>query len=49
MNVLCLGARVIGVELAVECCRAFLGARSPASRATSGALRKVQEIEAEEG
>ncbi len=26
MNVLCLGARVIGIEVAVECCRAFLGA-----------------------
>ena len=27
MNVLCLGARVIGIELAVECVRAFVGAR----------------------
>src|SRR5687767_1071314 len=26
MNVLCLGARVIGIELAVECARAFIGA-----------------------
>src|SRR6185295_16984063 len=27
MNVLCLGARIIGVELAYECAKAFLGAR----------------------
>ena len=28
LNVLCLGGRVIGVELAVECARAFVGALS---------------------
>ena len=37
MNVLTLGARVIGIEPAVECSLAFLAARSAASRATSAA------------
>jgi ribose 5-phosphate isomerase B len=49
MNVLCLGARVIGVELALECCRAFLGARFSGEPRHVRRVRKVKEIEAEEG
>ena len=49
MNVLCLGARVIGIELALECCRAFLGARFSGEPRHVRRLRKVKEIEAEEG
>ena len=37
MNVLTLGARVIGTEPAYECAVAFIGASSAASRATSAA------------
>jgi ribose 5-phosphate isomerase B len=47
MNVLCLGARIIGVELALECCRAFLGARFSGEPRHVRRLRKVLEIEAE--
>jgi len=39
MNVLCLGGRVIGVEVASECARAFVGARF------SGEARHVRRIE----
>jgi ribose 5-phosphate isomerase B len=49
MNVLCLGARVIGIELALECCRAFLGARFSGEPRHVRRVRKVKEIEAEEG
>ena len=43
MNVICLGARVIGSQLAAECVRAFLGARfSGADRH----LRRLAEIRA---
>ena len=49
MNVLCLGARVIGIELALECCRAFLGARFSGEPRHVRRLRKIKEIEAEEG
>jgi ribose 5-phosphate isomerase B len=48
MNVLCLGARIIGIELALECCRAFLGARFSGEPRHLRRLRKVMEIEAEE-
>ena len=41
MNVLCLGARVIGEALALELVRAFLGAVSlAASHGTSGGWKK---------
>jgi ribose 5-phosphate isomerase B len=39
MNVLCLGGRVVGVEVASECARAFVGARF------SGEARHVRRIE----
>jgi len=43
MNVLCLGARVVGPQLAAECVRAFLGAKfSGAERH----VRRVAEIQA---
>jgi ribose 5-phosphate isomerase B len=48
MNVLCLGARIIGIELALECCRAFLRARFSGEPRHVRRLRKVMEIEAEE-
>ena len=38
MNVLCLGARIIAIELALECARAFLGARF------SGEVRHVRRL-----
>ena len=47
MNVLCLGARIIGIELALECCRAFLGARFSGEPRHVRRLGKVLEIEAE--
>ena len=46
MNVLCLGARVIGVELALECVRAFLGARFTNEPRHRRRLDKVLAIEA---
>jgi RpiB/LacA/LacB family sugar-phosphate isomerase len=46
MNVLTLGARVIGVEPAVECCAAFLGARFSGEPRHERRLRKVLAIEA---
>jgi ribose 5-phosphate isomerase B len=46
LNVLCLGARVIGVELAREVCRAFLGARFSKLERHVRRLQKVLEIEA---
>ena len=47
MNVLCLGARVIGVELAVECAQAFIGARFSGEERHRRRLAKVMELEAE--
>ena len=49
MNVLCLGARVIGIELAVECLRAFLGARFSAEPRHRRRVAKVLAIEASDG
>jgi ribose 5-phosphate isomerase B len=48
MNVLCLGARIIGIELALECCRAYLGARFSGAPRHVRRLRKVLDIETEE-
>lgn len=48
MNVLCLGARIVGIELALECSRAFLGARFSGAPRHVRRLRKVLEIETEE-
>jgi ribose 5-phosphate isomerase B len=48
MNVLCLGARVIGIELALECTRAFLRARFSGAARHVRRLNKVLAIEAAE-
>jgi ribose 5-phosphate isomerase B len=45
MNVLCLGARVIGTELAGEVVRAFLGARFSGEERHRRRLKKVLAIE----
>ncbi len=45
MNVLCLGARVIGPELALELARAFLSARFSGEERHRRRLAKIQEIE----
>jgi ribose 5-phosphate isomerase B len=45
MNVLCLGARVIGIELALECTRAFLGARFSGEPRHVRRMQKVLAIE----
>ncbi|QDV67899.1 Ribose-5-phosphate isomerase B [Rosistilla carotiformis] len=45
MNVLCIGARIIGPELAMECIRAFLGARYTPSERHARRLAKLLEIE----
>ena len=45
MNVLCLGARVIGPLLACECVRAFLGARFSGAERHVRRLAEVQAIE----
>src|ERR1041385_2230208 len=45
MNVLVLGARVIGVELAREIVRAFLGARFSGEERHVRRLREISEIE----
>ncbi len=47
-NVLCLGARVIGVELALEITRAFLAARFTGEERHRRRLAKVLEIERRE-
>ncbi len=44
-NVLCLGARVVGVELALEIVRAFLAARFTGEERHRRRLAKVAEIE----
>lgn len=45
MNVLCLGARIVGEEVAVELVRAFLGARFTREERHLRRLNKVLEIE----
>jgi ribose 5-phosphate isomerase B len=47
MNVLALGARVIGIETAVSCAVAFLGARFSGEARHVRRLAKVRAIEAE--
>jgi ribose 5-phosphate isomerase B len=49
LNVLCLGGRVIGPEPALECARAFLGARFSGEERHARRLAKVLAIEAEGG
>ncbi len=46
MNVLCIGARIIGVELAKEVCAAFLSAQFSHAARHERRLQKVLEIEA---
>lgn len=45
MNVLCLGERIIGIEVAREVVRAFLGARFSGEERHERRLAKVKEIE----
>jgi ribose 5-phosphate isomerase B len=47
MNVLCLGGRVIGTEMAVECARAFLGAAFTGEERHARRVAKILAIEAE--
>jgi ribose 5-phosphate isomerase B len=47
MNVLCLGARVVGPELAADLIRAFLAAQFSGEPRHVRRLKKVSEIEAE--
>lgn len=47
MNVLCLGARVVGVEAAAEALRAFLGARFSGAERHARRLGKIAKIEAD--
>jgi ribose 5-phosphate isomerase B len=47
MNVLCLGARIIGSELAAELVRAFLGARFSGEARHVRRLNKVLQMETE--
>ena len=47
MNVLCLGGRVIGSGVALECARAFLGAGFSGGERHARRLAKVLAIEAE--
>jgi ribose 5-phosphate isomerase B len=49
MNVLCLGARVIGPELAFECIKAFLGARYSPQPRHAARVEKILEIERRSG
>ena len=44
-NLLCLGARVVGVELAMELVRAFVAARFSGEERHRRRLRKIQEME----
>jgi len=46
MNVLCLGARIIGVELARELVKAFIGAKFSGEERHMRRLAKVDDIEA---
>jgi ribose 5-phosphate isomerase B len=45
VNILCLGARVIGEEVARECLRAFLAARFSGAERHLRRLRKIQALE----
>ena len=45
MNILCLGARVIGIELAKEVVKAFLNAQFSGEERHSRRLEKLKEIE----
>jgi ribose 5-phosphate isomerase B len=47
-NVLCLGARVVGVELALEIVRAFVSAKFTGEERHKRRLRKIADIEAAE-
>ena len=47
MNVLCLGARIVGIELARELVDAFLGARFSGEERHQRRLDKVKAIEAD--
>jgi len=47
MNVLCMGARVIGPELMLEIVRAFVGARFTGEERHVRRLRKVLALEYE--
>ncbi len=47
MNVLCLGSRVVGSELAMELVKAFLGARLSGEERYRRRLDKVAEMERE--
>jgi ribose 5-phosphate isomerase B len=47
LNVLCLGARVIGVEAAAECIRAFLAARFSNAERHVRRVGKIRAIEAD--
>lgn len=47
LNILCLGGRVIGVEAAVECARAFLAATFSGEERHARRVAKVLAIEAE--
>ncbi|GAC1445985.1 MAG: hypothetical protein NVSMB56_01070 [Pyrinomonadaceae bacterium] len=48
INVLCLGARIVGIELALELVRAFLSAKFTGEERHLRRLKKVLEIEREE-
>ncbi|OGC90477.1 MAG: ribose 5-phosphate isomerase B [candidate division Zixibacteria bacterium RBG_16_53_22] len=45
MNILCLGSRVVGKELAIELCRAFLNAEFSNEDRHIRRLEKIEEIE----
>src|SRR5918993_1375568 len=47
-NVLCLGARVVGVELALEIVRAYVGARFTGEERHKRRLKKIADIESAE-
>ena len=47
-NVLCLGARVVGVELALEIVRAFVNAKFTGEERHQRRLKKITEIESSE-
>jgi ribose 5-phosphate isomerase B len=49
MNVLCLGARVVGPEVAQEVVRAFLGATFSTEERHRRRVRKIMELEGEGG
>lgn len=47
MNVVCIGARIVGIELAREVARAFLGASFSGEERHLRRLRKVKDLERE--